>query len=259
MMKLNIISFTKLFHLICTGTIGFLCISCNPTKNLNQDFLYFQRGADSMGKAMYKDLDIQPNDVLQIEVFSKTLNQDQASIFNFSAKDGFLVDMQGMIDFPVLGSIKAAGMTRRQLTNNLTVKLEQYVKEPSVIVRFQQFKINVLGEVKGPGLKTFTTDKVTIIDAISNAGDLTEYGKREDIMVIRELPDGSRKVYPIDLRSAAVFHSPAFQLQQNDVVYVGANNQKLKSLKPRKEWRGVQIGSSILAVATSLFFIITRK
>src|SRR3954469_18557359 len=108
MMKLNTVSFAKSFLLICTGTIGFLCTSCNPTKNLNHDYLYFQRGADSMGKAMYKDLDIQPNDVLLIEVFSKTLNQDQASIFNVSAKDGYLVDMQGMIDFPVIGSIKAA-------------------------------------------------------------------------------------------------------------------------------------------------------
>ena len=238
---------------------GFSCISCNPTKNINKDYLYFQRGQDSMGLAHYKDLDIQPNDILLIEVFSKTLNQEQANIFNISAKEGYLVDMLGMIDFPVLGGIKVAGMTRRQLINNLTVKLEQYVKEPSVIVRFAQFKINVLGEVKSPGIKTFSTDKVTIIDAISNAGDLTDFGKREDIIVIRELPDGSRRIYPIDLRSAYVFQSPAFQLLQNDVVYVGSNNQKLKSLKQKQELRGITIGASLMGVVTSIVLLITRK
>ncbi len=130
-----------------------------------------------------------------------------------------------------------------------------------MLVRFLQFNINVLGEVKTPGIQSFKTDRVTVIDAISAAGDLTDYGKRENIMVIRE-EAGIRKFYTLDLRSGALFHSPGYQLQQNDIVYVSANDNKLKTLnidpEAQRKTGLVITGISVFATLVTLIITLTR-
>jgi polysaccharide export outer membrane protein len=221
--------------------IGSLVTSCNSTRRMDTDYLLFQRGLDSLGAPQLKEPSIQPNDLLGIQVYSKSLNQEQAMLFNIpntgvgggsggASTTGYLVDMSGNIEIPLIGSVKASGLTRAQLTHTLLEKLNRYVKDPGVIVRFLQFKINVLGEVKSPGTKSFQTDGVTIIDALGAAGDLTETAKRDDILVIRE-ENSQRKAYHVDLRSGTAFQSPVFQLQQNDIVYVNATTNKLRQLK----------------------------
>src|SRR3712207_1189008 len=155
---------------------------------------------------------IHPYDILSIQVFSKTLNQEQAAIFNIlntsnngatqtsqvNMAAGYQVSMSGTIDVPVIGGVKAVGLTKEQLQNLLAQKLADYVKSPTVIVRFLQFNVNVLGEVRSPGTHKFFQDRVTIIDAISSAGDLTDNGKRQDVTVIRE--ENGKKIYrKIDL------------------------------------------------------------
>src|ERR1700738_1193796 len=197
----------------------FLGTGCSSSKKINSDFLYFQRSLDSIETIQFIEPVIKNNDLLGIQIFSKSLNQDQVAIFNIptsggnmgtqganidirganTSSQGYLVGMNGNIDLPVIGDVKAAGLTKERLQWNLKQKLSSYVKDPSVFVHFLEFKINVLGEVKLPGTHNFTKDRVTIIDAISAAGDLTDYGKRNDVIVIRE-ESKERKYYRVDLR-----------------------------------------------------------
>jgi polysaccharide biosynthesis/export protein len=155
----------------------FAMVGCGSPKKINQDFLYFQNSLDSIETIQRSVAVIKNNDLLSIQIFSKSLNQDQASIFNLPDRQSYLVAENGNIDLPIIGEVRASGLTKEQLQLNLKDKLSSYIKEPSVFVRFSDFKINVLGEVKLPGTHSFNKDKVTIIDAISAAGDLTDYGK----------------------------------------------------------------------------------
>lgn len=226
----------------------FLFAACNSSKRISKDFTYFQTGRDSLGKVSYKEPLIQANDLLAIQVYSSTLSQEQVTLFNLpNNTEGYLVDINGNIVMPVVGNIPAAGLTRTQLAKKIEETLIPYVKGPSVLVRYRQFKINVLGEVKSPGTKTFPTERVTLIDALGAAGDLTDFGKRDNVMVFRE-ENGERKMYLVDLRSAAIFQSEVYQLQQNDIVYVNANKNKLAQVdvNPRTQ-RDLSLGLSILS------------
>jgi polysaccharide biosynthesis/export protein len=221
------------FNNSCILLFAVYLISCSSSKNIRKDYLYFRDGRDTVAISP-KEIIIKANDLLSIQVFSQTLNQEQAAIFNIPASansqvQGYQVNENGNIEMPVIGGIKALGLTKDQLQALLVQKLISYVKNPTVLVRFLQFNINVLGEVRTPGTQKFQVDKVTIIDAISAAGDLTDYGKREDVTVIRE--NSGKKIYhTIDLRDRNLFESPVYVLQPNDIVYVGPNNRKLQNL-----------------------------
>jgi len=140
---------------------------------------------------------------------------------------GYLVDPDGMIDFPILGKIKVEGLTRNQLTELLKNRLieEDLIKDPIITVQFLNYKISVMGEVMRPGSFAITGDRITLLEALSMAGDLTIYGKRDRVAVIRE-NDGVRTILYHDLRSADIFTSPCYYLQQNDIVYVEPNKAK---------------------------------
>jgi polysaccharide export outer membrane protein len=257
-----------------------LLSSCTTTKN-NTDYLYFQGVEDNVG-VQQKETIIQPRDLLSIQVFSKTLNQEQAAIFNIfssssapstapagassgsgnaGASQGYEVSAAGNIEMPVIGIVKAAGLTKDQLQTLLVEKISNYVKNPSIMVRFSNYTINMLGEVRSPGAKKFSVDKVTIIDAISTAGDLTEFGRREDVMVIREL-GGKKFYYTVDIRSKKVFSSPVYVLQPNDIVYVAPNAKKLKTLNADVETqRKISMYMSYFGIAISLIsvFVYLRR
>ncbi len=244
------------FSIIACACILFSCkVSKNTTK---EDFLYFQRGLDSIKNVQVKEPIIHVNDLLSIQVSSASLNQEQTIPFNPPGNAGYLVSTTGNIEMPVLGTLKAAGLTQAQLQSSILEKLSNYVKDPNVIVHFLQFKINVLGEVKSPGEKKFDVDRVTIIDAISAAGDLTDIGKREDVTVIRE-EGTSRKIYRVDLRSGSLFQSPVYNMQSNDILYVGANAQKFKQLKganSNNALNGLRIVGTVLGLFTSIILAI---
>lgn len=140
---------------------------------------------------------------------------------------GYLVDPQGEIDFPILGKLQVEGLTRARLTELIKEKLieEDLIKDPIVTVQFLNYKISVLGEVASPGSFTISGDRITLLEAISMAGDLTIYGKRERVAVIRE-NDGKRTILYHDLRSSDIFNSPCYYLQQNDIVYVEPNKAR---------------------------------
>ena len=226
--------------------------SCSSSKNINSDYYYFRDNKDTVVEQA-KEILIQPNDVLSITVYSRSLNQDQTTIFNLPAStntlmQGYQVNRSGNIDMPIIGAIKAIGLTKQELQDTLVKKLTDYVKNPSVIVKFLQFNVNVLGEVHVPGTHKFNVDKVTIIDALSAAGDLTDYGKRDSIIVIRE-EEGKKITYSIDLRKKSIFNSPVYNLQPNDIVYVSPNKNKLKNLSINPD---VQRRTSLIATAVSV-------
>lgn len=244
----------KLIGAVLFAVLVFGFSACSSSrynqKKMNKEFNYFQRGLDSVQTMKFAPLTIKPNDLLNIQISSNTLNQEQVILFNAAnfggsitsnapmmnqqqtggaSPFGFLVDEEGFIKYPMLGKIKAAGLTRDELETALEKGLssKEYVKEPSIKVRFLQLRVNVLGEVKLPGTKSFSADRITILDAISASGDLTDRGRRDNITVIRE-ENGQKKSYKINLLNTEFINSPAFQLQQNDIVYVNANNIKLK-------------------------------
>ena len=140
---------------------------------------------------------------------------------------GYLVNQDGNIDFPILGEIHVEGLTRMQATELIKKRLieEELIKDPIVTVQFLNFKVSVIGEVGRPGTFDISGDRITLLEALSMAGDLTIYGRRDRVAVIRE-KDGKRSILYHDLRSSDIFQSPCYYLQQNDIVYVEPNNAK---------------------------------
>lgn len=259
----------------CLLVIAIVSLSaCGPTARINKDYNYFQKGLDSLNKLVITDPVIKPNDQLSIQVYSTTINQEQAALFNIpmlplggvaaaggsgaAVLQGYIVDLDGNINFPVLGKVHVGDSTINQIQKDFIRKMSVYVRDADVIVKFYGIKINVLGQVKAPGTKTFANPRATLFDAIAIAGDLDDYGKREDVMVLRE-DSGMVKHYLVDFRDAkSVINSPVFQLKQNDVVYVSANNIKLKSVNrdPNLD-RNIQIIAAITSVVALIVTLAT--
>ena len=179
----------------------------------------------------------------------------ESSVSNFNQRlIGYSVDNDGNIQFPELGTIHVAGLNRWQLAELIREKLSSLVKDAVVTVQFMNFKISVTGEVTSPGVFAISGDKITIFEAISLARNLTIYGRRDGVYVIRE-QNGSRTIYQVDLRTVDMFNSPAYYLQQNDVVYVEPNKVRAgqstineNNLKSVSLW--VSIGSFLSTLAT---------
>lgn len=215
-------------------------ISCVPRKEM----VYFQ-GSQNFNNASnnYEPL-IQNDDMLYINVSSfepdasrpfnlETLGDDNSSRLNSSGgflqqKQTYLVDIKGNIEFPVIGTVTVAGYSIINLKELLKKKLEPYVKDPVVNIRIVNFKVTVLGEVVKPGTVTCDSQRLTLIDALAKAGDLTIYGLRQNIVIIRDF-QGIKTFNRIDITKADFVNSPFYYLDQNDVVYVEQRKSKLNS------------------------------
>lgn len=186
---------------------------------------------------------IQENDILGISISS--LNAEASAIFNppnsnnsrsttvtgsSSEPGGYLVNSDGNIQLPVLGTIKAAGLTKKELGDNITnmILSKKLLIDPLVEIRFLNFEVTVIGEVAHPTVITVPSEKISLLKAIGLAGDLTIYGKRENVLLIRE-ENGKKKTRHIDLNSSNFFNSPYYYLQPNDVIYVEPNKAKVAS------------------------------
>ena len=142
----------------------------------------------------------------------------------------YLVNNQGEIDFPVLGRLKIEGLTKNQAEDLIREKLISYLKEtPVVTVRMVNYKISVLGEVNKPGTFTVTNEKVNVLEALAMAGDMTVYGVRENVKLVREDANGKRLIQTLNLNDADLVLSPYFYLQQNDILYVTPNKTKARN------------------------------
>lgn len=160
---------------------------------------------------------------------------------------GYLIDIEGNIDFPLIGNIKVAGLTRSAVVDTLKAKLKPYLNNPTVIIRILNFKVTVLGEVHNPGTFTIPNERVTLPEAIGIAGDLLITGKRKNVLVIRD-NEGKKTKYNVDLTTKDLFTSPVYYLNQNDVVYVEPNRSKINSSAIN------QSNIAVLLSATSILF-----
>ena len=171
---------------------------------------------------------------------------------------GYLVDTNGNIDFPIFGEIHVEGLTRMQLTELIKNKLIEgdLIKDPIVTVQFLNFKISVMGEVGRPGSFTISGDRITLLEALSMAGDLTIYGRRDRVGVIRE-NNGKRTILFHDLRSADIFNSPCYYLQQNDIVYVEPNKAKSGQSSINQN-NSIGVWVSVISLLTTIAVLIFK-
>lgn len=138
----------------------------------------------------------------------------------------YTVDKDGNIDFPVLGSVHVEGLTISEAKEVLRTQISQSVHDPIINIHFANYHVTVLGEVKSPGVHAITGERITILEALGKAGDMTIYGKRNNVLVTRENADGKIEFARLDLTSPDIFTSPYYFLQQNDVVYVSPNHAR---------------------------------
>lgn len=208
----------------------FFLSSCLNSKKFKNEMQLFQKGLDSIATYQYNDLTIKAGDNLLVKAYTlATNNQEQVTIFNFGGtgkNDGlYTVNNQGQIDLPKIGLLAVEGLTLKELKKTLQEKWRPFVKDIGVNVQLEDITINLIGEFRSSGAKKFKTEKVTLIDAIAAGGGLTDDGKRDDILVIREV-NGKRTIYKVDFRDANFYNSPIYQLQQNDLIVVLANENK---------------------------------
>lgn len=253
----------------------FFLSSCAPTRNL----VYF---SDLDPQATYSEAinnqteaKIQPDDLLSIVVTS--LSPEANNLFNRGAlpsigtgpstsgastyaqgnafNESYLVDRNGEIYFPVLGKIRVAGLTKAEAKDYITNKLENYLKEPIVYIRYMNFRVSVMGEVSKPATFTIPSERINILEAIGLAGDMTPYGKRETVLVIRE-ESGMRTLARVNLNSKDIFNSPFFYLQQNDVIYVEPH--KALAARTSNADRNARIAQVAISAASLLIVIISQ-
>lgn len=216
--------------------------------------------------AMSFDPVIRKGDILSISVSS--LNPEASAIFNspitsvpstnivasIEQVSGYLVNQEGNITFPVIGDVYVLGLTKKQVTDTIRTEIlrKKLLVDPIVITRIMNFRVTVLGEVGRPGVVTVPNEKISILEAVGFAGDLTLYAKRDNVMVIRE-EEGKKVIRHLNLNSDEIFRSPFYYLKSNDVVYVESNRAKVKSTS-----RGDQLLPIILSSLTFAAIVIDR-
>ncbi len=168
----------------------------------------------------------------------------------------YLIDQAGEIDFPVIGKLKIAGLSPEEVRILLRERLSDYLKDPIINIRLRNYKVTVLGEVRSPGTFPVVAERITILEALGFAGDLTIKGRRENVMVIRDF-DGTKVYTRIDLTKKEALSSPVYYLTQNDVVYVEPNNSAIKT--STLDARASIMVSIASVLITSTVILITRR
>jgi len=233
-----------------------------------KDIVYFQDeviGKDDT-QTPQTELTYKPNDLLTIVISG--LDPEAVKPFNLPViannttllraqgelkMQTYLVDLNGNIEFPVLGTINIGGHTRSETSEMLKTKLTEYIKDPIVNIRLANFTISVLGEVNKPGTFTIEDEKISLVEALGLAGDLTIYGKRENVLLIRE-DNGVKRITKFDLTSIKVVNSPQYYLTQNDMIYVEPNKSRVRSSSYNQN--NVIIISAIATLAAILSLVI---
>ena len=248
--------------------------SCKPQQKLPN---YLERVTDTSGKGaavVIPELRIQKNDLLSIQVYSLSTKPEIDQYYNLplgytgagisqgqgASTGGFLVDGAGNIEHPRLGVFHAEGLTKQQLAAEFKKRLTQPVellKDPTVIIRFLNYKVTVIGEVAKPGTINVPGERITILEAIGLSGDITQYGRKNTVKVVREL-DGKRETGTIDLSSDSLFMSPYYNLMQNDVVMVEPSKIKARSAEQAVVAQKVSFALTIATVAASIANIFIR-
>jgi len=251
--------FSRLFLVI---VLPLYLVSCKPVQQLPY---YLDKVNDSTGKGEVKvpELRIQKNDLLSIQISSLSTKPDVSDvIYNQvsaagGSSAGYLVDGQGNIEHHRLGVIKAEGLTKQELAKEIKKRLTvpvELLKDPTVVIRFMNFKVTVLGSVGQQGPVTVPGERLTILEAIGLAGGVTDYGKKEKVLVVREV-NGQRETGYADLSSDKLFESPYYNLMQNDLLIVGETSRKLKEAEQARVTQKVSFALTLVTVAATLYNI----
>jgi len=246
--------------------ILFFTISLFSSCASNKKIAYFQDIQSSDRAALenaakFVEPVIQSDDILSINIF--TLNPLSGAIVNqasatpllggnannsssSSQVPGFLVDKNGEIELSLVGKVKVAGLTTYEARELIRDKVSVIYQKPNVQLRFANFKVSVIGEVNAPSTYTMPNEKVSIMDVLSLAGDLTIYGKRENVLIVRD-NDGKKEYARLNLNSSEIFNSPFYYLKQNDVVYVEPNKRKV-SASNTAQIQTIGVLASVLSV-----------
>lgn len=241
------------FYLILAGIVSSL-LSCTSYEGLINYHQSPRIPTEPQIIKNHRPIIVQPNDILAIRVLST--NPMSAQPFNLSGEEGggYLVNSQGYIDFPTIGKIKLQGLEIEGVKTKIIASLSPYFEEnPIIQVRLTNFRVNVNGEVGSPGSFTVNNERLTVIDAITLAGDFTNYSARDSILIIRE-ENGMRSFGYIDFSSPELFESPYFYLQQNDVLYVKPDKTIVSTVRDPATrflpWLGAAV--SLVALLLSL-------
>lgn len=244
-------------------------ISCGTQQKIPG---YLENVVDTSGKDEVKipDLLIQKNDLLSIQVYSLSTKPELSdAIYNLPCAGasggantasvcGYMVDINGNIEYPRLGIFHAEGLTKHELAAQIKKKLTEPIEllaSPNVIIRFLNYKITVLGEVGHPGTINVPGERITILEAIGLSGDITGDGKKNAVRVIREV-NNKREIGMIDLSSKDLFESPYFNLMQNDVILVEPSKRKTKAADQALVQQRVGFAISIISAITVIYSII---
>ncbi len=256
---------------ILVPLVALILSACNTSKKI----IYLQDARLDQPEDItsVQTIVIEPKDMLSIivsspdpkiaAIFNNQAITNQAGTDRSSSQNyqiGYVVDNEGFIDFPQLGKIKASGLNRWQLQEQISSILTEkgFLKDGIVTVDFMNFKVSLVGEVTKPGTYTIKGDKVTVLEAIAMAGDLTIFGERDHVFVIRE-ENGQRNSYQLDLRSTDIFQSPAYYLKQNDVIYVQPNKVRAgQSTINQNAAKSVTLWVSIASLLTSVGVLIAN-
>ena len=255
-------------------TLPLLLASCGPVKNVaylqNSDSINFEKS-----RFLY-DARIMPKDQITISV--NTTNAEASQPFNLLLQNAYqqgrtissgaggtlmpyLVDNQGFINFPIVGKLHVGGLTKSEAEKLVTEKIRPYMAEtenPVVTVTMASYSVSVLGEVNRPGTFQVSREKITILEALAQAGDLAIYGVRDRVQLIREDATGKKQIVTLNLNDANIVNSPYYYLQQNDVVYVEPNNVKAQNSKVGQTTTLWFSATSILISLTSLLYNILK-
>tara|TARA_B110000285_G_C15127947_1_gene621537 strand:+ start:151 stop:918 length:768 start_codon:yes stop_codon:yes gene_type:complete len=232
--------------------------SCSTRKKL----VYFQQELKE-GKSNYTPI-FKTDDLLSVIITGE--NAESAQPFNLpnigspqalnssyttgnTERTGYLVDLNGNINIPILGSINVKGLSRSEVTKVIEQRMEKYITNPIVNIQILNYKISVLGDVKKPGTFKIPNERITLIEAIALSGDLKITGKRNNVLVIRDV-DGAKKEFRIDLTSSEIFSSEVYYLEQNDVVYVEPNNTSRSMSTIWRSSGGIFISLTSLIITT---------
>jgi polysaccharide export outer membrane protein len=254
---------SKILLLLMIMILGASCVS-------REKIVYFQdlEQQKALVDSIQNSFKIQSNDLLSIVVSAYNPNavkpfnlgngtqsssDDTSDPYGSAQQQAYLTAQDGTIDFPVLGRVKVAGLTRTELSELLVKRISEYVKDPIVTIRILNFKISVLGEVSQPGTYNIQGERLTLPEALGLAGDMTIFGRRDNVLVIRDTGNGKEYKY-LDFRDSSVLNSDFYYLQQNDVIYVEPNNAQIQSSSfNRNTTIYISIASLLLSVLVIVF------
>ncbi len=248
---------------------GLFTNSCTTLRNVR----YFSDLPDSANVKQLKDLNykepqIRTDDILSVNIQTADPNSTQvitqgnlqnsavgassASGVGGQTTSGYLVDNEGEIEIPVLGKLHVAGLTTEQTRNLIREQASKYYKNPTVNVRFVNLRVTIIGEVNKPGTYVLANERVTLLDALGLAGDMTIYGRRDNVALIRQYDDGRREIVRLDLTKSQVLNSPYYYLRQNDYLYVEPIKAKIVASDAIQN-RNIAIATSVLSIVILLF------